>query len=55
MPFGWTGGQCGYYRARRNWESALLSTAAGVLPPDEWPAVVNKNSGISFLQRNTSF
>ena len=36
-------------------ESALLSTAAGVLAPDEWPAVINKNAGISFLPRNPSF
>ena len=36
-------------------ESALLSTAAGVLVPDEGPAVINKNSGILFLPRNPSF
>ena len=36
-------------------ESALLSTVAGVLAPDEGPAVIDKNSGISFLPRNPSF
>lgn len=36
-------------------ESVLLSTVAGVLAPDEGPAVINKNSGISFLPRNASF
>lgn len=36
-------------------ESALLSTVAGILLPDERAAVINKNSGISFLPQNPSF
>ena len=56
MAFGLNGGGKAALIGRNGTgESALLTTAAGVLAPDEWPAVINKNSGISFLRRNPSF
>lgn len=36
-------------------ESALLSTVAGVMAPDEGPVGIDENAGISFLARNPSF
>ena len=40
--FGWTGGaNAAIIGLGGTGESALLSTAAGVLDPDEWPAGIN--------------
>ena len=49
------GGNAAFIGRGGTGEAALLSTAAGVLAPDEGPAVIDINDGILFLPRNTSF
>ena len=52
MAFGLNGGGNAAFIGREGTgESALLSTAAGVLAPDEGPGVINRNAGILFLPR----